>query len=92
MKTIKVKEPTLFKVSTITKNRDGKHVKNDENNIVSDNIRLQVATAAMQGLLGNPKIINGCGGLEYNHEYITKHAVMYADTLIAELNMKGGCE
>ena len=83
MKTIKVKEPTLFKVSTITKNRDGKHVENNENNI-----RLQVATAAMQGLLGNPKIINGCGGLEYNQEYITKQSVMYADALIAELNMK----
>lgn len=51
-------------------------------------IRLQVATAAMKGILANTNIIMSCGCLEDNQEYITKHAVMYADALIEEINGK----
>lgn len=52
--------------------------------------RLQVAATAMQGILSNPNIIMSCGCLEDNQEYITKHAVEYADALLAEINGKGG--
>lgn len=51
--------------------------------------RLQVATAAMQGILCNPSLVMSCGGMEDNQEYITKYAVMYADALLAEINRKG---
>lgn len=51
--------------------------------------RLQVAAAAMQGMLSNPNIIMSRGCLEDNEEYITKHAVMYADALLVEINGKG---
>lgn len=54
--------------------------------------RQQAAIAAMQGMLANPNIIMSCGDLEDNQEYITKHAVMYADALLAELNEKGGSD
>lgn len=59
--------------------------------VTKDNqLRLQVATAAMKGILANTNIIMSCGCLEDNQEYITKHAVMYADALIEEINGKGG--
>lgn len=61
------------------------NVKNYDNKM----IRLQVATAAMQGILCNPNVIMSCGGMEDNQEYITKYAVMYADALLAEINRKG---
>lgn len=54
--------------------------------------RQQAAIAAMQGMLANPNIIMTCGCLENNQEYIIKHAVMYADALLAELNGKGGSD
>lgn len=55
-------------------------------------IRQQAAIAAMQGMLSSPNIIMIFGGMEDNQEYITKHAVMYADALLAELNGKGGSD
>lgn len=57
---------------------------------VENNIRLQVATSAMQGILCNPNIIMSCGCLEDKQKYITRQAVMYADALISETNGKGG--
>lgn len=57
----------------------------------SDNqLRIMVAAEAMKGMLANTNIIMSCGCLEDNQEYITKHAVEYADALIKEINGKGG--
>lgn len=53
------------------------------------NLRLQVAMAAMQGILCNPNVMMSCGCFEDNQEYITKHAVMYANALLNELGIKG---
>lgn len=59
----------------------------------SDNqLRIMVAAEVMKGMLANTNVIMSCGDLEDNQEYITKHAVEYADTLIKEINGKGGNE
>lgn len=59
----------------------------------SDNqLCIMVAAEAMKGMLANTNIIMSCGDLEDNQEYITKHAVEYADALIKEINGKGGSD
>lgn len=50
---------------------------------------IMVAAEAMKGMLANTNIIMSCGDLENSQEYITKHAVEYADALIKEINGKG---
>lgn len=77
----------LFSKNVENENHSGDTSQKTPN--LRSNLRLQVATAAMQGILANPNIIMSCGGMEDNQEYITKHAVIYADALIAGINGKG---
>lgn len=46
---------------------------------------IMVAAEAMKGMLANTNIIMSSGDLENSQEYITKHAVEYADALIKEI-------
>lgn len=49
--------------------------------------RIQVAAAAMQGMLSNPNIVMSCGDLDDNQEDITKHAVEYSDDLLKKFGI-----
>lgn len=48
--------------------------------------RLQVAAAAMQGMLGNPNLTKE-GHLNENRGYIAEYAVEYADVLLQKLGI-----
>lgn len=48
--------------------------------------RLQVAAAAMQGMLGNPNLTKE-GHLNENRGYIAEYAVEYADALLQKLGI-----
>lgn len=55
-------------------------------NLSKKNARLQTATAAMQGLLGNTNIINSPLS-EFDKKALAKGAVKIADALIVELDI-----
>lgn len=83
----------LFSENAQNENNGNHNVgsENKQPTVKTDNqLRIMVAAEAMKGMLANTNIITSCGDLEDNQEYITKHAVEYADALIKEINGKGG--
>lgn len=98
-------ENTLFSENVKNEN-NGNHIVENENkqpendkkdlnlsvfvSPIEKQYHIMVAAEAMKGMLANTNIIMSCGDLEDNQEYITKHAVEYADALIKEINGEGG--
>lgn len=72
-----------------------KHAREGVANNVSDDVRLQVATAAMQGILSNEKQVRfACEQVRAEEVplSVSEYAVACADALIAEVSKKGGEE